>query len=246
MSDTLEKRRRGLRLKHFDYSQAGSYFVTICTHERKPILGSVVAGKVILTAAGEAVAGAWLRLPDRFPSVVLHEFVVMPNHLHGILTITQPIRPTKAGAASSAPTEPTGQRPRQMGAARSGPTELTEEGPKRMGAASSAPTEATGEGPERMDAASSCAPAQIKDVTGESGDRLLNAGKCTGVGLGKILRAFKSLSGIELNRILGRSGGPVWQRNYFEHIVRGEDDFRKIQKYIHENALRWEDDPDNF
>jgi putative transposase len=201
MSDAPEKRRRSLRLRHFDYSQAASYFVTICTHERKPILGSVLAGKVILTAAGEAVKATWIRLPDRFPSVVLHEFVVMPNHLHGILTITHPIRPKKAGAASSAPTEKTGDGTEQMGTARSGS-------------------------------------AQIEDVTGERGG--------TGVSLGKIVRAFKSLSGIEVNRILRRSGGPVWQRNYFEHIVRGEGDFRKTQKYIHENALHWGDDPDNF
>ncbi len=195
MSDASEKRRRNLRLRHFDYSQAASYFVTICTHERKPTLGSVLAGKVILTAAGEAVKVTWFRLPDRFPSVVLHEFVVMPNHLHGILTITQPFRPKKAGAASSVPTEKTGDGREQVGTARSGH-------------------------------------AHIKDVTG--------------VSLGKIVRAFKSLSGVEVNRILGRSGGPIWQRNYFEHIVRGEDDFKKTQKYIHENPPRWDEDPDNF
>jgi REP element-mobilizing transposase RayT len=209
MNDTQEKRRRVLRLKHFDYSQAASYFVTICTHERKPILGSVIDGRVIPTAAGEAVVAAWLGLPDRFPSVVLHEFAVMPNHLHGILTITQPIRWKRAGAASSAPTETTGEGPKQMGAASSGA-------------------------------------AQIKEVTRESSDQLLNAGSGAGVSLGKILRAFKSLSGIEVNRILGRPDRPVWQRNYFEHIVPGEDDFRKTQKYVHENALRWEDDPENF
>jgi putative transposase len=227
MSDAPEKRRRSLRLKRFDYSQGASYFVTICTHERKPILGSVVAGKVILTAAGEAVAGAWLRLPDRFPSVVLHEFVVMLNHLHGILTITQPIRRRKTGAASSAPTEATGEYPKQVDAASNADTQARELGPNKIGAISGGP-------------------ARIKDVTRESGDQLLNAGNGTGVSLGKILRAFKSLAAIEVNRILGRSGGPVWQRNYFEHIVRGEDDFREIQKYIHENASRWGNDPNNF
>jgi REP-associated tyrosine transposase len=227
MSDAPENCRRSLRLRYFDYSQAASYFVTICTHERKPILGSAAAGKVVLTAAGEAVAGAWVCLPDRFPSVVLHEFVVMPNHLHGILTITQPLRPTKAGAASSAPTEAARESPRQMGAASSGHKEAKEKGSYQMGTPSDGDT-------------------QVKNVTGERADRRLNAGSGAAVSLGKILRAFKSLSGIEVNRILGRSGEPVWQRNYFEHIVRGEDDFRKIQKYIHENALRWEDDPDNF
>ena len=114
-----------------------------------------------------------------------------------------------------------------------------------MGAASSGHKEAKEKSSYQMRTPSNGA-AQIKDVTGERAERGLNAGSGAAVSLGKILRAFKSLSGIEVNRILGRSREPLWQRNYFEHIVRGEDDFRKIQKYIHENASHWGDDPDNF
>ena len=102
----------------------------------------------------------------------------MPNHLHAIVGLARPIQPSKAGAASGAPTGKTG--------------------------APSYPT------------------------------------------VGDIIRAFKSISAIEINRILGRRGESVWQRNYYEHIVRNLKEYERIRKYILENPGHWHDDPENI
>ena len=177
MDDTLEQRRRSLRLRRFDYSQPENYFITICAHDRKRIFGAITAGKMILSPAGDAVRATGFDLPRRFPSAELREFVVMPNHLHAILGLTQPIRAIARGAASSAPT----------------------------------------------------------------------AGKSVVAypTLGKIMRAFKSLSAIAVNRALGHAGHSVWQRNYYERVIRPGKEYGEIRKYIVENPLRWDEDPEN-
>jgi REP element-mobilizing transposase RayT len=79
--------RRSIRLKGYDYSQPGSYFITMCTKNRKCLFGDIVDDEMILNDAGKMVEEEWLKLPDRFPNIQLHEFVVMPNHIHGILEI---------------------------------------------------------------------------------------------------------------------------------------------------------------
>ena len=149
--------RRSIRLPEHDYSQPGAYFVTICTDNREL---SLQAHEV-----EEAVRSVWLGLPARFPSAVLDEFVIMPNHLHGIIILA----PTAAG----------------------------------KGAASGAPT------------------------------------------LGQVIRAFKSLAAIEANRILGSSGRPFWQRSYYEHVIRDEDELNIIRRYICDNPRNWLDDSEN-
>ena len=159
--------RQSMRLNFFDYSRPGSYFVTICMHKNKEIFGSVFNYEVILKPVGKIVRRSWFELPKRFPSVVPHDFVVMPNHFHGILQIVGAL--PRRGAANSAPTL---MRP----------------------------------------------------------------------SLSLIVRALKSQSAIEINRLSGRRGERVWQRNYYEHIIRDERDFAAAQKYIHENPQRWEFD----
>ena len=63
--------------------------------------------------------------------------------------------------------------------------------------------------------------------------------------LGRVVRAFKSISAIGANRLLNRAGQPFWQRNYFEHVVRDEDELHALRQYIRDNPLNWEVDPDN-
>jgi REP element-mobilizing transposase RayT len=163
--DPQRHHRRSIRLFGYDYSQPGAYFVTICTYNREL---SLEAEQV-----EEIVRSAWASLPARFPHVVLDEFVIMPNHIHGIVILV----PTTGAPLDS----DTASR----------------------GAASSAPT------------------------------------------LGRVIRAFKSLSAIEANRIMNRSERPFWQRNYYEHIIRDEDELDIIRQYIRDNPLRWDQDPDN-
>lgn len=79
--------RRSIRLPGYDYSAAGNYFVTLCTHERQHLFGSVVDGKVRLNAVGAKVQEGWRAIPEYFPHVALDAFVIMPNHVHGIVGI---------------------------------------------------------------------------------------------------------------------------------------------------------------
>ncbi len=81
--------RKNLRLPGYDYSQPGSYFVTICTKDRRCLLGGITELTVNLSEIGSIVQGCWLALPEWFSNVALDQFIVMPNHLHGILEIKQ-------------------------------------------------------------------------------------------------------------------------------------------------------------
>jgi REP element-mobilizing transposase RayT len=79
--------RRSIRLHNYDYAQAGAYFVTLCTHDRACLLGSVVEGDMRLNNAGQFLQATWEALPDHYPHVELDEFVLMPNHAHGIIVL---------------------------------------------------------------------------------------------------------------------------------------------------------------
>ncbi len=85
--DPLQHRRRSIRLKGYDYAQPGAYFVTIVTHSRQCLLGDIEAGEMRLTDVGQIVAACWQAIPNHFARARLDLFVVMPNHLHGIITI---------------------------------------------------------------------------------------------------------------------------------------------------------------
>jgi REP element-mobilizing transposase RayT len=102
--------RRSIRLPGYDYAQTGAYFVTICTQNRECLLGEVVDGEMVLNDAGRMVQSVWDGLPGRFPTVELDQFIVMPNHLHGIIVLVgaQFIAPTAGrqnqGVINHAPT----------------------------------------------------------------------------------------------------------------------------------------------
>ncbi len=86
----MKKRRRSIRLRDYDYSRPGAYFVTACVENRECLFGEVAAGEMRLNDAGRMVVEEWMALSTRFPFVMLDVFVVMPNHLHGIIVITTP------------------------------------------------------------------------------------------------------------------------------------------------------------
>ena len=161
-------RRRSIRLKGYDYTQPGAYFVTICTHGRAMLFGRVVDGEMALNAYGEIVREEWFRTAQVRPYVELFpdEFVVMPNHIHGIVWI--------------------------VGATR------------RV-----APTNGHPHGP----------------VPGS---------------LGAIIGQFKSIVTKRINALRGTPGAPVWQRNYYEYIIRTERALDAIRRYIAANPLRWD------
>ena len=80
--------RHTIRLKNYDYSKAGLYFITICTQNRDCMFGEITDGKMELSRIGKMAEKSWLEIPQHFPQVVLHDFVIMPNHVHGIIEIT--------------------------------------------------------------------------------------------------------------------------------------------------------------
>jgi REP element-mobilizing transposase RayT len=80
--------RRSIRLKGYDYSQSGLYFITICIQNRECLLGKIEQNLMILNPAGEMVKQMWQQLPQRFPHIQIDEFAVMPNHLHGIISMS--------------------------------------------------------------------------------------------------------------------------------------------------------------
>ncbi len=86
--DPKKHRRRSIRLGGYDYSQIGEYFVTLCTHKMRCLFGEVKNGKMHLNRLGQIVDSEWRKTPRLRPGVDLGDFVVMPNHLHGLLVIT--------------------------------------------------------------------------------------------------------------------------------------------------------------
>jgi len=169
--DPETRRRRSIRLKEYDYSQAGAYFVTICTHGHVCLLGEIVEGEMILNGAGVIVLEVWGQLPRHYAHVVLDSFVIMPNHVHGVVVLGD-------NSAIRAGLKP-------------------------------APT--------------------VRRVHG----------------LQEIVRAFKTFSSRRINEFQGTRGVPVWQRNYYEHIIRSYKTLNAMREYIEKNPSQWQKDRDN-
>jgi putative transposase len=86
--------RKSVRLRRYDYSREGAYFVTICTHQRAHLFGSITYDEMALNAWGEIAATTWEKIPQHFSQVMLPAFVVMPNHVHGIVVFNMTNLPT--------------------------------------------------------------------------------------------------------------------------------------------------------
>ena len=178
--------RRSIRLKGYDYSRPGAYFVTICTHNRECLFGEIVDGKMRVSEYGRSVRDEWGNTVEIRREIELREFVIMPNHIHGIVIINaQPV-----GAYGNTPH---GNTPH-----------------------SNTPHSNTPH---------SHAPMRSPSKT-----------------LGAMVRGFKSSATKHINTIRKTPGAPVWQRNYFEHIIRDDADYNRISEYIAGNAQRWIED----
>ena len=160
MENGIPPRRKALRLPEIDYSESGAYFITIVVHGRKKLFGQISHGNLIQSPAGEMVANWWAELKNKYAGISPFEFVVMPNHFHGIIVI-------------------------------------------------------------------------------ESEDHLVT--------LGQAVQWFKTMTTNEYIHGVRLSGwepfsGKLWQRYYYEHIIRSEDDFNNVVSYIRENPNRWNTD----
>jgi len=157
--------RRSIRLRDYDYAQSSAYFVTISTYQYVHIFGEVVNDTMHLNAYGQIVTEDWCWLADQYEFVELDAFVVMPNHLHGIIVITG-----GEGGSRTARTKP----------------------------------------------------------------------------LGRLIGAFKTVSTKHINEWRETPSATLWHRNYFEHIIRNDDDLDRIRAYIAANPARWSEDADNL
>ena len=167
--------RRSMRLPGFNYASPGAYFVTICSADRKPIFGEVVAGEACPNEVGRIVESVWRSLPSDFRFLETAAFILMPNHLHGILILSDAV-----GAKHSA---------------------LSDASPLRIG------------------------------------PRGTSRGS-----LAAIIQNLKSISTRRIRRLGLLGDAPVWQRGYYEHVIRGDANLARIQAYIEQNPARWEED----
>ncbi|WP_129627924.1 transposase [Candidatus Oscillochloris fontis] len=158
--DPSKHHRRSIRLRGYDYTQLGSYAVTICTQDRAPILGNLNNFSVTLSPIGHIIEQCWIALPYHFPHITLDVHIVMPDHFHGIITINVPMA---KGIASATQVSSNGTTPNSLAA---------------------------------------------------------------------IVQNFKSVSTRRVNQMQHTIGSTLWQRNYYEHVIRSEEELVRIRQYI--------------
>jgi putative transposase len=123
MTNPKPRRKNSLRLRGYDYSSVGAYFVTIVTWQREMLFGKIVGDEMVLNEMGEIVRDEWERTPIIRPNVELGAYIVMPNHFHGIVIITDSDDVSAVGAHSCAPLPKTGvayRKPKSLGAIMAG------------------------------------------------------------------------------------------------------------------------------
>jgi putative transposase len=180
-SDPNRYHRRSIRLRGYDYTQPGAYFVTICTQNRACLFGQMVDGAMVLSDAGQLVQTVWDEIPAHYAGTSIDTFIVMPNHIHGIIVLV--------GAA------PCGRPPSGQA-----------QGP--------APTIAIG------------------------------------ISLPDVVHRFKTMTTKRYADGVKQRGWPpfpgrLWQRGYYEHIIRDEESLDRIRQYIDDNPAQWELDREN-
>ena len=166
--------RRSIRLRDYDYTQAGLYVVTICTYQRSCLFGDIRSSEVILTELGKLVQDLWHQIPISRANTTLDRFVVMPNHLHGIIQIDA------------------------------------------IDSEQNCPNRSHNEGVTR--------------TTLPSGS------------LGATVGQSKSAVTKQSRALPDPPKPPIWQRNYYEHIIRNESKLNDMRKYILDNPAHWTND----
>ena len=221
--------RRSIRLKRYDYTQRGAYFVTICTHQRNCLFGEIVDGEIKLNTNGEIARGSWLSIPRHFKNVELDEFVIMPNHLHGIIIIESS---EVAGEALA------NQDFSQLFSEVAGEALANQDFSQSF-------SEVAGEAlanqdfSQQQNLSSQCFAPTV--YTGETVK--INGTKPQS--LAAITQNYKSVSTRQINRMNKAKGNVIWQRNYYEHIIRNEEALNNICEYIVNNPINWVKDQEN-
>ena len=182
--------RRSIRLQGYDYSQNGAYFITLCTHNRECLFGQIQNGQMILNEYGKMVEQCWNNLSNHYDNIELDAYVIMPNHFHGIIFITDTVDNVRAIRELPIHELPIHELHRQ----------------------------------------------QQKQRQQQRRKMLLP----------KIVGRFKTNSAKQINQMRNTPGISVWQRNYYEHIIRDEKSLENIRNYIINNPAKWQDDDYNL
>lgn len=224
--DPDKHHRRSIRLKGYDYSSPGAYFITICTHHRQCLFGEIVDGEMRLNPFGQLVRSHWLKLPHHHAHVELDAWIVMPNHIHGILILNDPDRDVSLGGRGTA-----------LGQDLEDATDDCNP---------NATPNSAGNQSNFLYARSHEGVAFGRESLSSPSDGLPNAVPLPprlGVGtVGAIVLNFKSVTTRSFNRIQRSPGNAIWQRNYYEHIIRSEESLCRIRQYIYDNPLVWQQD----
>lgn len=176
--------RKSIRLKEYDYTNANWYYVTICSLNKENVFSKVANNKVVLNDIGLIVQEEWLRTKEIRKNIDLDDYVIMPNHIHGIIIIEYDLN------------------------------ELNNNGDDCRDTMHRVPTDRT------------------------FGSPIPNS-------LSTIIGAFKAAATRRISKTL-KSHQSIWQRNFYEHIIRNDDDLYRIRKYIQLNPLKWNLDEYNY
>ena len=200
--------RRSIRLKGYDYSQAGLYFVTICTQNRACLFGDIINGEMILNDAGKMIEHWYYELKNKFDDIECHAMVVMPNHFHCIVqTVGADLRVCPNTAQTGEHNNTSGEHNNTSGD----------------------PDNTSG------------------DPTTPSDEPTTPLGEHIGSPLPVIVQWFKTMTtnayihGVK-NKGWQRFDGKLWQRNYWEHIIRNHNEYGRIAQYIIDNPKKWGND----
>jgi len=194
--------RRSIRLKGYDYSQAGLYFITICTQNRMCLFGEIKNGGMVLNDPGIMIGKWWNELKHKYRNVELHEQIIMPNHFHGIIQIINDT--DSVGADLRVCPDNTWQTSKTGQSHRIAPTGTKKSGEHALGEHISSPLHA-------------------------------------------MIQWFKTMTTNEYIRFVKNDTWQpfhkkLWQRNYYEHIIRDETSCYQISEYIQANPVKWQDD----
>ena len=200
--------RRSIRLKGYDYSQAGMYFVTICCKDRECRFGRIENDEMILNDAGKNANECWLEIPNHFPNAILHEHIVMPNHVHGIIELLDVANVGVENRSSF-----------NVGAENFLPQQNTS---PLVGVENFHPLQ------------------QHNELNQHEFQKMIPRS------IGSIVKGFKiGVTKWFRNNSVGVNNDlplQIWQRNYYEHIIRNEQSYQKISEYIINNPSLWKED----
>ena len=197
--------RRSIRFKGYDYTQAGLYFITICCQNRACLFGEIENGKMMLNDAGAIANDCWLNIPNHFPNAILHEYVIMPNHVHGIIELV--------GANNHSPKTNNHSPVSKLHSPKNKKNNNSVIGDNR---------------------------AKNVSVIGDNRAKNVSPLRSPSKTVGSVVRGFK----IGVTKWMRQNTDTfyIWQRNYWEHIIRDDISYENISQYIINNPTKWNND----